>query len=67
MNDDYLREQAARVRQIASFADPFTKKRLLALAERYDAAKPTSRTTPLPSITMDGKQPPSQQNRGDTE
>lgn len=67
MNDDYLREQAARVRQIASFADPFTKKRLLALAERYDAAKPTSRTTPLPSITMDGKQRPSQQNRGDTE
>ena len=48
MNDDYFKAQAKRVRDIASLADPFTKKRLLALAERYDAAKPSPRRTPLP-------------------
>ena len=43
MNDDYYKQQAARVRSIARLADPFTKKRLLALAEQYDAAKPSPR------------------------
>jgi hypothetical protein len=43
MNDDYYKQQAARVRNIASLADPFTKKRLLALAEQYDDAKPSPR------------------------
>jgi hypothetical protein len=51
MNDDYFKEQAARVRNIASFADPFTKKRLLALAERYDSKKSSPRQTPLPKVT----------------
>lgn len=51
MNDEYFKEHAARVRQIAGFADPFTKKRLLDLAERYDGKRPESRTTPLPSVT----------------
>lgn len=51
MNDEYFMEHAARVRQIASFADPFTKKRLLDLAERYEGKKPESRKTPLPSVT----------------
>ena len=37
MNDEYFRIQAERVRSIATTADPFTKKRLLDLAERYDA------------------------------
>ena len=51
MNDEYFKEHAARVRQIASFADPFTKKRLLDLAERYDAKKPEQRKTPLPTVS----------------
>jgi hypothetical protein len=51
MNDAYFKEQAARVRNIASLADPFTKKRLLALAERYESTKP-SRRTPLPSLSV---------------
>jgi len=55
MNDDYFKEQAERVRNIASFADPFTKKRLLALAERYDGAKLSPRRTPLPSVTVDNQ------------
>jgi hypothetical protein len=37
MNDEYFRQQAARVRALADKADPFTRKRLLDLAERYDA------------------------------
>ena len=28
MNEDYFKEQAARVRQIASNADPFTKRKV---------------------------------------
>ena len=49
MNDEYFKEHAARVRQIASFADPFTKKRLLDLAERYEGKLPV-RKTPLPAL-----------------
>jgi hypothetical protein len=37
MNDEYFKQQADRVRAMADKADPFTKKRLLDLAERYDA------------------------------
>jgi hypothetical protein len=51
MNDEYFKEHAARVRQMANFADPFTKKRLLDLAERYEVKRPESRKTPLPAVT----------------
>ena len=37
METQYFREQAQRVRDIAEKADPFTKKRLLTLAEYYEA------------------------------
>ncbi len=37
MNDEYFKQQADRIRAMADKADPFTKKRLLDLAERYDA------------------------------
>jgi hypothetical protein len=53
MDEDYFKEQAARLRQIASNADPFTKRRLLDLAEKYDGRKSVRRSTPLPSVTMD--------------
>jgi hypothetical protein len=56
MNDAYFKEHAARVRNIASLADPFTKKRLLALAEKYEPAKP-SRATPLPIVAITSKYP----------
>jgi hypothetical protein len=51
MNDQDYREHAERARNIASFADPFTKKRLLDLAERYDAKRVT-RQTPLPGMSV---------------
>ena len=36
MNDEFLKARAREVRSIADKADPFTKKRLLDLAESYD-------------------------------
>jgi hypothetical protein len=36
MTDEYLKEHVQRVRALAERADPFIKKRLLDLAERYD-------------------------------
>jgi hypothetical protein len=49
MNDESLRERARTVRSIADKADPFTKKRLLDLAESYDAkvGRPSRGTTRL--------------------
>lgn len=57
MNEDLYRQQAQRVRDLADKADPFTKKRLLDLAEKYDlkigkpsrASRMIERSTPLPS------------------
>jgi hypothetical protein len=36
MNEEFLQERARAVRSIAANADPFTKKRLLDLADRYE-------------------------------
>jgi hypothetical protein len=63
VNDDYLRDRARVVRILADRADPFTKGRLLALAERYDAmlGRPPRRlvptsppTTPAQSVRPSG-------------
>jgi hypothetical protein len=49
MNEEFLRERARAVRSLAERADPFTKKRLLALADSYEKqVSPPSRRTPLP-------------------
>jgi hypothetical protein len=37
MDEDFCREQAQRIRTLAERADPFTRRRLLALVGRYDA------------------------------
>jgi hypothetical protein len=65
MNDEYFIEQSRRVRSIADQADPFTKKRLLALAESYDArlGRPSRVTRQLPSVTI-GNQPHSDGSNG---
>ena len=39
MTDEFRRERAMTVRAIAEKADPFTKKRLLALAAKYALAQ----------------------------
>ena len=64
MNEEFFKHRARTVRDIAGKADPFTKKRLLELAAKYET-KPR-RPTPLPSISV--KQKPRQEdscgNRG---
>jgi hypothetical protein len=49
MNDEFLQERARAVRLIADRADPFTKKRLLTLADRYEGnlSRPSRATTRL--------------------
>jgi hypothetical protein len=37
MDSEFFKQQALRARDLAEKADPFTRKRLLALADRYDA------------------------------
>jgi hypothetical protein len=51
MNDEYFKEQAERVRALADKADPFTRRRLLDLAESYDArlGRPSRATRQLKS------------------
>jgi hypothetical protein len=51
MDDHFFRERARQVREIATKADPFTKKRLLELANRYER-NTTRRVTPLPTIAV---------------
>jgi hypothetical protein len=55
MNEEYFKEQSRRVRAIAEKADPFTKKRLLALAESYDIrlGRPSRATRQLQLVPMD--------------
>jgi hypothetical protein len=50
------------VRNIASMADPFTKRRLLDLAEKDDGRKSVRRPPPLPSVTNDHQQPSDDSN-----
>lgn len=68
METQYFREQAQRVRELAEKADSFTKKRLLTLAEHYDAravessrpVRPFKSPTPLPAAKFgkaDGSAP----------
>ena len=50
MNKDFRKERAATVRALAEKADPFTKRRLLDLAARYEPApRPV---TPIPTVAI---------------
>jgi hypothetical protein len=68
MNDEFFKQQAARVRAIADRADPFTRKRLLDLAERYElktgkssrATRSLDRRTPLPTGMLNRQKQPEQ-------
>jgi hypothetical protein len=68
MNDEYFIEQSRRVRGLAENADPFTKKRLLALAESYDArlGRPSRATRQLPSVAISNQPHSDDYNVGDT-
>ena len=46
MDEDFIRGRAEHIRELATKADPFTKKRLLDLADTYDRRPyPTRRTS----------------------
>jgi hypothetical protein len=68
MNDEYFIEQSRRVRGLAEMADPFTKKRLLALAESYDArlGRPSRATRQLPSVATSNQPHSNDYSDGDT-
>ena len=68
MNDTYFKEQSRRVRAIADKADPFTKKRLLALAESYDAriGRPSRAVRQLPFTAIDTETPADHRDDGET-
>ena len=53
MNDEFLKDRAKTVRSIADNADPFTKERLLKLAERYEGrlGRPSRATIQLVDMT----------------
>ncbi len=48
MNEEFYRQRAREVRDIAAIADPFIKQRLLDLADRYDRQLRRTVVTPLP-------------------
>ena len=50
MDDDFYRERARQIREVAAQADPFIKKRLLRLAGNYDAM--ITRTKPAASSNV---------------
>ena len=57
MDIEFFKQQALRIRDLAEKADPFTRKRLLALANRYEArsdgpkvSRMIERRAPLPLV-----------------
>jgi hypothetical protein len=48
MTEELYKQQAQRARDLAEVADPFIKKRLLALAEKYEARF----SKPKPSVGL---------------
>jgi hypothetical protein len=56
MNEDFYKQRAREVRDIAAKADPFIKQRLLELADRYDGKRKTS-VTPLPPASATTRNP----------
>jgi hypothetical protein len=50
MNEEFFRDRAKTVRELADRADPHTKRRLLDLASRYE--KKPRPPTPLPSVPV---------------
>jgi len=68
MNDAYFKEQSRRVRAIADNADPFTKKRLLALAASYDAriGRAPRAARQLPFVAIDNGKPADRRDDGET-
>jgi hypothetical protein len=61
LDDEFNKQRASLVRDLASRADPFIKRRLLDLAARYE--KRPVKTKPLPPISI-SSQNTSEDERG---
>lgn len=48
MDDDFRKQRAKIIREIAELADPSTKQRLIRLAGRYEKAGGQRQVSPLP-------------------
>ncbi|MBU6463046.1 MAG: hypothetical protein KGL35_01180 [Bradyrhizobium sp.] len=59
LDEEFNKQRANLVRDLASRADPFIKKRLLALVSRYE----TTRTKP-PLVSLNGQDRPRRQKGG---
>jgi hypothetical protein len=59
MDSSFLKEQADRCRRLAENADPFTRRRLLDLAEKYedrlDRPSRASRTLGIPASLLEAR------------
>jgi hypothetical protein len=59
MDSSFLKEQASRCRSLAETADQFTKRRLLDLAEKYEAKlggpSRASRTLGIPGSLLEAR------------
>jgi hypothetical protein len=55
MNNEFRRQRAATVRALAERADPFTKKRLLDLASRYEKDPRPATAIPIPTFVVDAR------------
>lgn len=69
MDVELFKQQALRARDLAEKADPFTRKRLLALAEKYDAKagepSPASRMIERPVPLLRERSAPSGAQSGE--
>ena len=53
LDEQFRKQRAELVRDLADKADPFIKQRLLGLAERYEGAeRPTRSQTPPPDMRL---------------
>lgn len=62
MNDEFYKQRAREVRDLAAKADPFIKQRLLDLAERYDRHQRKTSVTPLPPAPAVALDPAGERN-----
>ncbi|MGY3484426.1 hypothetical protein ACVW1C_002309 [Bradyrhizobium sp. USDA 4011] len=63
LDDEFNKQRASLVRDLASRADPSIKRRLLDLASRYEKGPP--RTKPLPIVQLNDQNVSGRSDTGD--
>ncbi|MCC8951660.1 hypothetical protein H8A97_43250, partial [Bradyrhizobium sp. Arg62] len=63
LDDEFNKQRASLVRDLASRADPFIKRRLLDLASRYE--KPPAKIKPLPIVSLNDQVPSDRSDSND--